>query len=209
MWRIPCPGLYALQDIWQPLLLMEQLRPQIKPTHIDGFPADVCWGGPRGTEGSKNQVPPQSQTQRRSPQDIHVEEKQWQNIGFWHGGRHTSLERLLCLVWQIDNETRREDKNTEVIKFLEVKVPISLLPHFAISQIIIIFFLDPVSLFPYQKLIFFNVKYGVFKLFPLLDFSQGKNMNDKQYEHQVLEFNTEYYIAYHITSDTKKKNLSS
>lgn len=67
-----------------------------------------------------------------------------------------SLERLLCLVWQIDNETRREDKNTEGIKFLEVKVPISLPPHFAISQIIIIFFfLDPVSLFPYQKLIFF------------------------------------------------------
>lgn len=122
-----------------------------------------------------------------------------------------SLERLLCLVWQIDNETRREDKNTEGIKFLEVKVPISLPPHFAISQIIIIFFfLDPVSLFPYQKLIFFfNVKYGVFKLFPLLDFSQDKNMNDKQYEHQVLEFNTEYYIAYHITSDTKKKSLSS
>lgn len=58
-------------------MLIEQLRPQIKPTHIDGFPADVCWGGPRGTEGSKKQVPPQSQTQGISPQDIHVEEKQW------------------------------------------------------------------------------------------------------------------------------------
>lgn len=121
-----------------------------------------------------------------------------------------SLERLLCLVWQIDNETRREDKNTEGIKFLEVKVPISLPPHFAISQIIIIFFFGPSFSFPISETdFFFNVKYGVFKLFPLLDFSQGKNMNDKQYEHQVLEFNTEYYIAYHITSDTKKKSLSS
>lgn len=48
-----------------------------------------------------------------------------------------------------------------------------------------------------------------FKLFPILDSSQGKNMDEKQYEHQVLEFNTEYYVAYHIISDTKKKNLAS
>ncbi|PKU37951.1 hypothetical protein llap_11746 [Limosa lapponica baueri] len=48
------------------------------------------------------------------------------------------------------------------------------------------------------------------KLSPYLpDSSQGKNMDDKQYEHQVLEFNTEYYIAYHIISDTKKKNPAS
>lgn len=34
-------------------------------------------------------------------------------------------------------------------------------------------------------------------------------MDDKQYEHQDLEFNTEYYITYHIVSGTKNKNLAS
>lgn len=54
-----------------------------------------------------------------------------------------------------------------------------------------------------------NVKYKVFQFFPLLDSSPDKNMDDKQNKHQVLEFNTEYYIAHHIISDTKKKNLAS
>jgi len=52
-----------------------------------------------------------------------------------------------------------------------------------------------------------NVRFSGF--FPLLDSSQKKNMDDKKYEHRVLESNTEYYIAYHFISDAKKKNLAS
>ncbi|CAN0189830.1 unnamed protein product, partial [Bubo scandiacus] len=48
------------------------------------------------------------------------------------------------------------------------------------------------------------------KLSPYLpDSSQDKNMDDKQYEHQVLEFNTEYYTAYQyiILHQTPRKSI--